>query len=301
MYESKQATSYFSSSDRVRLRVPPWIWLTAPYIVILLAFLAAPLGNVILLSFYTHSPDKIWVPVPTLENYRQLFSLYFLNITLRTLRLGAIATVFCIILGYPVAYYLARCSKRALAISMFILVMPLMVSAVVGAFGWIVILGRNGLLNTALKTLGVDGRVDVLYTETAVVIALVHFLLPLMVLPLSASIERISPRLEEVAVNLGAGPLLTFRRVILPLSLPGLLSGALLCFTIAISVVVTPALLGGRSGRMFGNEIYDQVITAYNWPLAASLAVVLVALIFLAFTIVLASGRSTRRHRGDER
>jgi ABC-type spermidine/putrescine transport system permease subunit I len=179
--------------------------------------------------------------------------------------------------------------------------MPLMVSAVVGAFGWIVILGRNGLLNTALKALGVDGRVDVLYTETAVVIALVHFLLPLMVLPLSASIERISPRLEEVAVNLGAGPLLTFRRVILPLSLPGLLSGALLCFTIAISVVVTPALLGGRSGRMFGNEIYDQVITAYNWPLAASLAVVLVALIFLAFTIVLAIGRSARRHRGDRR
>jgi putative spermidine/putrescine transport system permease protein len=300
MYESKQATSYSSSVDRVQTRVPAWVLLAAPYVIVLFAFLAAPLGNVVLLSFYTHSPDKIWLPVLTLENYRELFSPYFLNITLRTVRLGAIATAFCMVLGYPVAYYLARCSKRALAVGMFILVMPLMVSAVVGAFGWIVILGRRGLLNNALESLGLAGRVEVLYTETAVVIALVHFLLPLMVLPLMASIERISPRLEEVAVNLGAGPLLTFRRVILPLSLPGLLSGALLCFTIAISVVVTPALLGGRSGRMFGNEIYDQVITAYNWPFASSLAVVLVVLIFLAFTLVLMIRRAAGRKRGGE-
>ena len=118
-------------------------------------------------------------------------------------------------------------------------------------------------------------------------VALVHFLLPLMVLPLMASIEKISIRLEEVAINLGASFVVTFCRVIVPLSRSGLTSGLLLCFSIAISVVVTAALLGGRSGRMIGNEIYDQVITAYNWPFASSLSIALIVLIVLSISILL--------------
>jgi putative spermidine/putrescine transport system permease protein len=275
--------------------VPGWVWLVLPYGLALVLFLAAPLANIALLSFYTHSADRIWLPVLTLDNYRQLLGYYFLNITLRTLRVGATATVLCVALGYPLAYFLARCSRRALAVAMFIMMMPLMVSAVVGAFGWIVILGRNGLLNSFLDAVGIDWRVDVLNSETAVTIALVQFLLPLMVLPLMASIEKIPLRLEEVAINLGASALVTWRRVLLPLSLPGLLSGVLLCFTIAISVVVTPALLGGRQGRMFGNEIYDQVITAYNWPFASSLALVLVSFTFLAIALTLFVSRWSRR------
>jgi ABC-type spermidine/putrescine transport system permease subunit I len=290
--------SSYSSADalgRASGPIPGWVWLVLPYVLILLLFLAVPLGNIALLSLYTSSAERIWNPVLTLGNYHQLLTYYFLKITLRTLKVGAIATVLCIVLGYPVAYYLARCSRRALAVAMFILVMPLMVSAVVGAFGWIVILGRNGLANALLGTLGFTGRIDILYGETAVIIALVQFLLPLMVLPLMASIEKIPLRLEEVAVNLGASPLVTWRRVVLPLSLQGLLSGVLLCFTVAISVVVTPALLGGRLGRMFGNEIYDQVLTAYNWPFASSLAIALVSMTFLAIAATLMASRWTRR------
>ena len=133
--------------------------------------------------------------------------------------------------------------------------------------------------------------------KLAVVIALVHFLLPLMVLPLMASIEKIPIRLEEAAINLGGSPLVTFRRVILPMSRTGMMSGIVLCFSIAISVVVISLLLGGRAGRMFGNEVYEQVITAGNWPFASALSTVLVLLIVLSIAAAMALSRSGARPR----
>ena len=202
----------------------------------------------------------------------------------------------CTVIGYPVAYYLARCSRPALLAGLFVLLLPMMVSAVVGAFGWIVILGRNGLLNSLLGGFGLP-RLNILYTDTAVLIALVHFLLPLMVLPLLAAIERIPVRLEEAATNLGTGPFGTFRRVILPLSRAGFVSGALLCFCIAISVVVIPTLLGGRSGRMLGNEIYEQMVTVSNWPFASSLSVALVGIVLAVMSLALAVSRDRRLAR----
>ena len=272
--------------------IPPVTWLLLPYTLVLIVFLALPLANVLLMSTFTYSPIMIWTPEFTSANYRQIFTPYFATVALRTLRVGITATSICILLGYPIAYYLSRCSRRALTVGMFILMLPLMVSAVVGSFGWIVILGRNGLLNGLLAELGLSARISILYTESAVVIALVHFLLPLMVMPLMAAIEKIPIRLEEAAINLGAGPFASFWLVILPLSRPGLISGVLLCFSIAISVVVTSALLGGRAGRMVGNEIYEQVVTAVNWPFASSLATTLVFLIMGCMALSLTASRA---------
>jgi putative spermidine/putrescine transport system permease protein len=170
------------------------------------------------------------------------------------------------------------------------------VSTVIRAFGWIVLLGRQGTINQILQAIGLE-RVSLLYTETAVVLALVQYVLPLMVLPLMAAIEKIPLRLEEAAVNLGASPAAVFFRLIVPMSVPGLVSGMLLTFTVSISVVVTPALLGGRKVRMFGNEIYDQVVTALNWPFAASLSVMMVALTFVAIALGLAASARLRRRR----
>jgi ABC-type spermidine/putrescine transport system permease subunit I len=251
----------------------------------------------VVLSFYTYSPILIWVPKLTLTNYAAMLTPYFANVALRTLRIAAAATFLCLALGYPVAYYLARCSRQALTVGMFILTLPLMVSAVVGSFGWIVILGRNGLLNLGLAAVGIEARLSILYTESAVVIALVHFLLPMMVLPLMASIEKIPIRLEEAAIILGGSPLVTFRRVILPMSRSGMISGIVLCFSIAISVVVISLLLGGRAGRMFGNEVYEQVITAGNWPFASALSTVLVLLIVLSIGAAMALSRAGARTR----
>lgn len=284
MPASKRTTSA-SSSAEAELRgnpVPgkPWKWLAAPYVLLLLAFLAIPLANLGLISFYTHSSSAIWSTDLTLENYRHVLDSYYFYLILRTLRIAAVATVCCVILGYPLAYFLARCSPRALSIGLFLLVMPLMVSTVIRAFGWMVILGRKGVINTISDALGFGPVVNIMYTEAAVIIGLIQIVLPLMVMPLMAALEKIPPYLEEASANLGARPLETFRKVLLPLSLPGLFSGILLCFTVSVSVVVTPALLGGRNARMIGNEIYDQVIASLNWPMASSLSMVLVALTF---------------------
>lgn len=182
-----------------------------------------------------------------------------------------------------------------LAVGMFLIVMPMMVSTVIRAFGWMILLGRNGLINQASVELGIGRWLFVMNTEAAVVIALIQICLPLMVLPTMAAIEKIPIALEEAATNLGAGPFQLFRRIVIPLANPGLASGSVLCFVVAISVVVTPALMGGRGNRMVGNEIYDQVVTAINWPFAAAMAVVLIGIVIALMVASLWLGRVVER------
>src|SRR6202043_1701274 len=182
---------------------PIWAFLTGPYAVFLLFLLLVPFANVAMYSIHPYSPTKVFLPELTLDNYRKIFDLYSVRLFGRTLRLGLITTAVCVVLGYPLAYFLARAMPRVQALGLFLLIMPLMVSAVIRIFGWIVILGRKGLVNQTLAVFGLD-PVRLLYTETAVVIGLVNIFVPFMVLPIMASIERISPSLEEAAQNLGA-------------------------------------------------------------------------------------------------
>jgi len=282
----------------VRAR-PVWAALAAPYTLFLLVLLIVPFANVAFFSVHSYSPTKILLPELTLDNFAKLFDLYYLRLFGRTFRLGLITTIVCVVLGYPLAYFLARARPRVLAIGLFLLIMPLMVSTVIRVFGWIVILGRKGLVNEALLALGLE-PVKLLYTETAVVIGLVNIFLPFMVLPLMASIERISPSLEEAAQNLGANWRQTFARVILPLSVPGLISGCLLVYSISISAFVTPALLGNSRERMAAQQIYDEVLVSFNWPSASSLAIALVALtLVLTFWALFATRRAGRRERAQ--
>ena len=268
--------------------------LAGPYALFLLVFLVVPFANVALFSIHAYSPTKIVLPEFTFDNYRRLFDLYYLRLFGRTLRLGLFTTAICALLGYPLAYFLARARGKLLTVGLFLLIMPLMVSTVIRIFGWIVILGRKGLVNQALMALGLE-PVKLLYTETAVVIGLVNIFMPFMVLPLMASIERISPNLEAAAQNLGANWLQTFRRVILPLSLPGLISGCLLVYSISISAFVTPALMGNSRERMAAQQIYDEVLVSFNWPVASSLALTLVLLtLVLVFWALFASRRASR-------
>jgi ABC-type spermidine/putrescine transport system permease subunit I len=276
---------------------PVWALLASPYALFLLVLLIVPFANVAFFSVHSYSPTKILLPELTFDNYRKLFDLYYLRLFGRTLRLGLITTIVCVLLGYPLAYFLVRARPRVLAIGLFLLIMPLMVSTVIRLFGWIVILGRKGLVNQTLVALGLE-PVKLLYTETAVVVGLVNIFLPFMVLPLMASIERIPPSLEEAAQNLGANWLQTFARVILPLSVPGLISGCLLVYSISISAFVTPALLGNSRERMAAQQIYDEVLVSFNWPSASSLALALVALtLVLMFWALFATRRAGRRER----
>src|ERR1700712_4998094 len=153
-------------------RPPYWAILTLPLALYLTIFLVIPFVNIVVLSFYTYSPTRIWVPELTSANYVALADGTFLTVLLRTLRLGLFCTVICVVFGYPLAYFLARAERRVAMIGLFLLVTPLMVSAVIRTFGWLVILGRNGLINSALIAVGLD-RLPLLYNETSVIIGLV--------------------------------------------------------------------------------------------------------------------------------
>jgi ABC-type spermidine/putrescine transport system permease subunit I len=277
---------------------PYWTALVLPLALYLLVFLVIPFANIIVLSFYTYSPTRIWIPELTTANYVDLLDASFLTVLLRTLRLGLVCTVICVLFGYPLAYFLARAGRRVALIGLFFLVMPLMVSAVIRTFGWLVILGRNGLVNGAMTAFGLD-RLPLLYNETAVVIGLANVFVPFMVLPLMASIERINPALEEAARNLGASWLQTFRRVILPLSRPGLISGCLLVYSAAISAFVVPMLMGGARVRVIGRQIYDQLLISYQWPNASAIATLLViATTCFAFFVLALMRRGARQEQG---
>lgn len=275
-------------------RKPYWAIFVGPYGLYLLIFLVVPFAHVALLSVYTYSPTKIAVPELTAANYLRLWDPYYVGLFLRTMKIGLFATIICAVLGYPVAYFLARAKPHVMTIGLLLIITPLMVSTVIRVFGWIVILGRKGLINDVLDLLGI-GPVRMLYTETAVLIGLVQLFMPFMVLPLMSSIERIPVSLEEAAQNLGANWYRMFVRTVMPLSLPGLISGSLLVYSGSISAFVTPALMGGGKVRMVGQQIYDDVLTSFNWPGASAVALVLV---FLTLALLLAglytSGRMGR-------
>jgi len=276
-------------------RSPAWALFVGPYGVYLLVFLVLPFVNVALLSVYLHSPTKIAVAELTGANYAKLWEPYYANLFLRTLRLSVVVSAVCVALGYPLAYFLARSTSRIMTLGLFLLIMPLMVSTVIRVFGWVVILGSEGLVNQGLRLLGAGEGVRLLYTEGAVIIGLAQQSMPFMVLPIMAAIERISPSLEEAAQNLGASWSQMFARIILPLSMPGLVSGALLVFSVSMSAFITPALMGGRRVRMVGQQIYEEVLTAYDWPGAASLTIVLsVLMLALVCLAVWATGRRAR-------
>jgi putative spermidine/putrescine transport system permease protein len=275
-----------------------WAVFTGPYTIFLLLLLVVPFANVALFSLHPYSPTKIALPELTLDNYLQIAAPYYFRLFGRTLQLSLVCTAICVVFGYPVAYTLARAGPRKQTLGLFLLIMPLMVSAVIRLFGWIVILGRKGLINEALTGLGLD-PVRLLYTDTAVVIGLVDTFIPFMVLPLMATIERIPPSLEEAAQNLGANWYQMFRRTILPLSLPGLISGCLLVYSLSLSAFVTPALLGNPRQRMIGQQIYDEVLVSFNWPIASALSLTLVLLTAgVMFLALFATRRAARLEAG---
>lgn len=246
-----------------------------PGLFLFIAFFFAPLLLMGIISFLTYSPTKLWVASLTLANYQRLIDPYYVSVTWSTVKIGLATTLGCVFLGYPLAYFLARTQSRQRDLYLFLLIAPLMASTVVRVFGWLIILGRHGMVNRLLLALGFSDRVQLLYNPFAVVLGLTELLMPFMVLPLMAAIESIHPSVEEAARNLGASGPRLFRRVILPLSLPGLISGSLLVYSIAISALVAPALLGGPRVHMLGNVVYSQVLTGLNWPFASSVAIVL--------------------------
>jgi putative spermidine/putrescine transport system permease protein len=217
---------------------------------------------------------------PTVEQYgRFLGDSHYLEILGRTLVLGIEVTLVTLVLGYPLAFWLARIETRWKTLLLLVTIFPLLTSAVVRSFGWMVLLYRTGPISGLLRAMGVPGPVELMYSMPGVVIAMSEVLLPFMVLTLYAVIRSIDPNLEEAAMSLGDGPLGTLRHVTLPLSLGGILAGSLLVFSLTISSFVTPSLVGGARVQLMATTVYEQTITLLNWPFASAVSVVLLAVI----------------------
>jgi len=259
--------------------------LLLPSLLFLAVFFALPALGLVSYSFLTQSPEGIVGLPVTLQHYQHFFGTpLYSRVLLTTLRISLTTTAVAVLLAYPVALVMSRSPSAIRRIITMIVIAPLIVSVVVRTYGWQLILGNGptGILNWLLITTGLTKTpVRLLYTEAAVVIGSLHVFFPMMVLPLASALGKIDPRLEDAARTLGAGAWRTFRRITLPLSLPGLAVGCGLVFSLTAGSFVTPAILGGTGAQMLGMLVDQQILVVYDWPFGATVATVLVAIVLV--------------------
>ncbi len=272
------------------------MYLAAPLTLLLGVYFLLPLLLLLSNSFRVVVVGQPTPPGITLANYlRFLGDPFYLGTLRATLVLGISVAVLATLLGYPVAYGLARSRHRWKASLRLLVVAPLLVSVVIRTYGWIVLLANNGAVNNALLALGLSREpVKFMFTHTGVTIGLVHFALPVAILSLVGVIETVDRSLEEAARGLGASPLQTFLRVTLPLTLPGIVAGSMLVFSSAVAAFVIPALMGGPSLIVLPTLIYQQMTETLEWGFGASVATILLIVsigLFLVYQRLLALAR----------
>jgi len=260
------------------------IGLTAPAYLWLAFTVLLPLSAMLYFSFLTVAPFGGRVAEPTFSNYLDYFTKgFYLTLTGRSLWLGVWVTALCLLLGFPAALALAKYVRGRWREALFLLiVLPFWSNALVRTFSWTMVLRSEGLVDRAIQGLFPGApHLDLLFTFTAVVIGLVHSFLPYMILTCYISLQAIDDSLLEAAQSLGATGFTVFRRVMLPLSLPGIAAGTILIFVPVIGSFMEPRILGGRGGFMLGNVIEDQFTVVFNWPLGAALSFILLGLVLL--------------------
>ncbi|MGU3575587.1 ABC transporter permease [Brucellaceae bacterium C25G] len=268
-------SSHHNSSNRGMLLI-----LLLPGLLALLTTFLLPLIWLVRASFASSSIAALKGGDWTLESYRVvLFDPFYWKIAWNTLYLGVCVAFFAVILSYPIALFLARTKSRWRGVLTALAVAPLLTSSVVRTYGWMVILGDRGVINAALQSSGLtDGVIRLTNNYFGATVALVEILMPYAILAMLSGFGRLNTQFEDAAAMLGANRLRVFTRIILPLSLPGVLTAALLVFVLAISSFVTPRLMGGGRVFVIGTEVYNEATVTLNWPLAATLSVLLLLL-----------------------
>jgi putative spermidine/putrescine transport system permease protein len=276
------------------MRISPIAYLVAPASLFFLLFFVLPFGVMALLSVLTGNPLQRADVTLTLRNYARIADdTLYLESLVSTLKIGAITTLTALLLGYPLAHWLARIHSRlGHALLLMAVIAPMLTGIVVRTFAWIAILSDRGVINSSLAGLGLTAApLHLMYNEFGTIVALVHIYVPFMVLTLAGVIGAIDERLEDAARNLGASPMRAFVEVTLPLSLPGILAGSLLVFALAISAYVTPYLMGGQQVLTLPMLIYQQVAATFNAAFAGALGVLLLVVsvvLVIAYNHVLA-------------
>ncbi|MBI1735653.1 MAG: ABC transporter permease [Candidatus Rokubacteria bacterium] len=271
------------------------LFFVLPLGLVLLAWFVWPLLGSFAGSVHPFTPAGIDWSRWTLENYRKLGDPYYLGVLGRTLRVSALISLITAVLAYPVAHFIAARRGRTQALLLLVYVAPWLVNVAVKAFGWMLLLGPNGLVNRGLKTIGaIDAPLALVFNETGIVIGLVHGHFMFVLLPLWAALSGLDPNLAAAAGNLGARRGQIFRRIVFPLTLPALLAGVIINFCMNMAAFATPALLGGTRARVISYVAYDVNLVELNWPLGAAMAMALlavtIALVWLSQRMT-ASGR----------
>ncbi len=261
-----------------------------PLALLFVALVLVPLALTFTLSFAQFDYAAGIQPGNTIAHYvAVLTDPYFLKIFWRTFWIAGLTTLICVLIGAPEAYVLSRMRKPWRAIFLLAVLSPLLVSLVVRAFGWSMLLGPAGPIGQAADALGLG---PLLYTPTAVVIGLVHVMLPFMVIPVWTSLQKLDPQVENAAYSLNASRWQVITRVVMPQAMPGILSGSLIVFGLSASSFAIPALLGGRRLKMVATVVYDEFLTELNWPLGAAIAILL---LLANLAIMLAYNRIVER------
>ena len=259
--------------------------LISPTMLYLAIFLIVPLILIVVLSVLTRGTYGNIVYRINWGNYARLIDSIYIRILGFSMLVAAGTTIFTLVMGYPLAYYIARAPLRQRSMLLFLILVPFWTNFIIRIYAWIMILRTEGFLNTLLLNLGlIQIPLEILYTPTAVLIGMVYEFLPFMVLPLYTSLEKIEMAQLEAASDLGARPWRAFLRITLPLSLPGMVAGSILVFIPAMGMFVVPDLMGGAKTILVGNLIRNQFLTARDWPFGAAASMVLL-LLTLAFTL----------------
>jgi putative spermidine/putrescine transport system permease protein len=270
--------------------------LLIPACLLILGLLVAPLILMFRISLNEFSPTRMMVEAFSADNYmRAATDPYYQQVVLTTLGIALLCTALTLVIAFPAAYWLGRIESRWKSIVLIATLFPLLVGNVVRSAGWMALLDRDGLINWGLARLGlVSQPLQLIYTPQAVIFGIVAVVLPYMIITIASVIESIPRQLEEAATNLGAPSVVVFRRVVLPLALPGVAAGCTLVFVLCMNTYATAVLLGGPRFKMMAPAVYDQFIRSNNWPMGATLAFML--LIFTMVFTVLGSAGFARRY-----
>lgn len=264
----------------------PWR-LLSPALGAITLLLVIPVIFIVVYSFWLRTATGTEQVGFYLDNWQEVLTdPFYRGILLQTLRIAAITTLVCIALGYVPAYFVATTRMRHKALLLLLLMLPFWISYIIRTMSWINILGVSGAFNVFLQSLGIIGEpLQLLYNEATVILGLVHYLLPFMILNIYVSLDGIDRNLIDAARSLGSTAWQAFREVTLPLSLPGLAAGSLLCFVLAAGTYITPLVLGGPRDAMFANLVFEAIITQLNWPLGSALSLVLLVVLGLVVAV----------------
>jgi spermidine/putrescine transport system permease protein len=282
-------------SDRPHARRPRvWGWvLLSPMIAWLALFVIVPMLILLFYSFCSRDDLGRVVFEFTWDNYARVFDPIYLAVLGRSVGYAALTTALCVILGYPVAWFIARQREEVRNRLLLLVMIPFWTSFLIRTYAWITILKSEGLLNGFLLSAKViPAPLEILYTPAAVVIGLVYAYLPFMILPIYGSAEKLDNALVDAAHDLGAGPVRAFSEVIVPLTWPGIAAGVLLVFVPAIGMFAITDLMGGAKVPMIGNVIQNQFFKARNWPFGAALGVVFTLMFIVAYALLQRRGRN---------